>query len=168
MLYLLDANVLIDAGRDYYPLEMVPEFWDWLSHHGSIGSIKVPLEIYEEVCDGHDPLAEWLNLPQIKADIVLAEEVDSAAVARVVSQGYATDLTDDEILKIGRDPFLVAYGLAASADRCIVTTEGSRPTRQRANRHLPDVCAVFSVSVCNTFELTRRLGFSTSWRRPSP
>ncbi|MCY4508918.1 MAG: DUF4411 family protein [Acidobacteria bacterium] len=30
MLYLLDANVLIDAHRDYYPLGRVPEFWDWL------------------------------------------------------------------------------------------------------------------------------------------
>ena len=44
-------------------------------------------------------------------------------------------------------------------DRCIVTTEGSRPTRQRANRHLPDVCTGFAVRVCNTFELTRRLNF---------
>jgi hypothetical protein len=168
MLYLLDANVLIDAGRDYYPLEMVPEFWDWLSYHGSISSIKIPLEIYEEVCEGRDSLAEWLRLPQIKTDIVLAEDVDSDLVARVVSEGYATDLTDDEILKIGRDPFLIAHGLSAPAERCVVTTEGSRPTRQRANRHLPDVCAGFAVSVCNTFELTRRLGFRTSWRRPPP
>ena len=31
LLYLLDANVLIDAHRDYYPLGRVPEFWDGLS-----------------------------------------------------------------------------------------------------------------------------------------
>ena len=30
MLYLLDANVFIDANRDYYPLDRFPEFWDWL------------------------------------------------------------------------------------------------------------------------------------------
>ncbi len=30
MLYLLDANVLIDADRDYYPIDRVPEFWDWI------------------------------------------------------------------------------------------------------------------------------------------
>ncbi|MDB4913553.1 MAG: DNA-binding protein [Gemmatimonadetes bacterium] len=166
MLYLLDANVLIDAGRDYYPLEMVPEFWDWLEYHGTIGAIKLPLEIYEEVCDGNDPLAEWLRRPHVKGAVVLAEEVDAAIVARVVAEGYAPDLTDDEVIKIGRDPFLAAYSLVDPADRCIVTTEGSRPTRQRANRHLPDVCRGFSISVCNTFELTRRLAFKTSWRRP--
>lgn len=35
MLYLLDANVIIDANRDYYPLERVPEFWAWLVDCGN-------------------------------------------------------------------------------------------------------------------------------------
>jgi hypothetical protein len=95
MVFLLDANVLIDAARDYYPLEMVPEFWEWLAHNGSVGHIKMPIEIYEEVC-----------------------------------------------------------------------TAASRPTRQRANRHVPDVCKGLGLSCCNTFEMTRRLGFRTSWRAP--
>ena len=34
VLYLLDANVLIDANRDYYPVARVPEFWDWLLEMG--------------------------------------------------------------------------------------------------------------------------------------
>lgn len=167
MLYLLDANVLIDAGRDYYPLEMVPEFWAWLAHHASDGAIKMPLEIYEEVCEGNDPLAEWLRAPPVKSALVLAEESDPAVVSRVVQEGYAIDLTDDEVLRIGRDPFLVGYSLVAPTERCVVTTETSRPGRRRANRHLPDVCGTFSVSVCNTFELTRRLNFRTAWRGPS-
>ena len=49
VLYLLDANVLIDANRDYYPIARVPEFWDWLLEMGRLGRIKIPLEIYEEV-----------------------------------------------------------------------------------------------------------------------
>lgn len=167
MLFLLDANVLIDAARDYYPLEMVPEFWEWLAHHGSIGNIKMPLEIYEEVCDGNDLLAEWLRDPQIKAAILLAEEVHTDAVSHVVSNGYAPDLNDADIITMGRDPFLIAYGLVDPSARCIVTTEASRPSRKRANRHVPDVCNGFGLSCCNTFEMTRRLGFSTSWRKPS-
>ena len=51
MLFLLDANVLIDAARDYYPFDMVPEFWDWLAHHGANGNIKIAIENYEEVCE---------------------------------------------------------------------------------------------------------------------
>ena len=49
VLYLLDANVLIDANRDYYPIERVPEFWDWLVEMGELGRVKIPLEIYEEI-----------------------------------------------------------------------------------------------------------------------
>ena len=49
MLCLLDANVLIDANRDYYPIERVPEFWDWLVEMGELGRVKIPLEIYEEI-----------------------------------------------------------------------------------------------------------------------
>jgi hypothetical protein len=167
MLYLLDANVLIDAARDYYPLEMVPEFWDWVRYQGSIGVVKIPVEIYEEVRDGRDALAQLLRGEQARAELQFTEQADPSVVSDVVGTGYAPDLMDDEILRIGRDPFLIAYCLSDLGGRCVVTTEVSRPTRQRANRHLPDVCNGFHVNTCNTFELTRRLGFRTSWRRPS-
>ncbi len=94
------------------------------------------------------------------------EDADASIVAHVVSVGYAPDLTDDEVMRIGRDPFIVAYGIVDPSNRCVVTTEGSKPSRIRANRHLPDVCASFSIRCCNTFELTRQLGFSTAWRKP--
>lgn len=164
MLYLLDANVLIDAARDYYPLEMVPEFWDWLVHHGAISNVKMPLEIYEEICDGNDRLADWLSDPAVKDAILLGEDVLPDAVSRVVSQGYAPDLTDADIITMGRDPFLIAHGLVDPGFRCVVTTEASKPKRTRANRHVPDVCNSLGLSCCNTFAMTRRLGFRTSWR----
>lgn len=37
MLYLLDSSVLIDANRDYYPLERVPQFWGWLPEPSNAG-----------------------------------------------------------------------------------------------------------------------------------
>lgn len=163
MLYLLDANVLIDANRDYYPIERVPEFWDWMKHQGTTGRIKVPLEIYEEIRDGDDQLADWIKEGTVKAALVLQEEAQATLVAQVVNEAYAPDLADDEVQRLGRDPFLVAYALVAADARCIVTTEVSKPRRQRANRHLPDVCRTLGIDSCNTFELTRRLNFRTGW-----
>ena len=62
MLYLLDANVLIDANRDYYPLGRVPEFWDWLVDRATKQQVKIPLEMYEEVLAGkEDDLTRWLK-----------------------------------------------------------------------------------------------------------
>lgn len=167
MLYLIDANVLIDAHRDYYPLDRVPEFWDWLLYHAETGAIKLPIEIYEEIVDGEGPLVDWLETIEVRTAIVLQADVDPAIVSAAVATGYAGDLTDDEVLKVGRDPFLVAHAMADVGTRCVVTTEVSKPSKQRANRKLPDVCADNGVDCCNTFELTRRLDFSTRWRRPT-
>ena len=161
MLHLLDANVLIDANRDYYPITRVPEFWRWLCFHAEAGNLSMPLEMYEEVSGSEDELGEWLRQDSVKDVLILREEADPVLVDRVVVQGYAPDLTDDELEKVGRDPFLIAYALAGWPERCVVTTEGSKPSRQRANRHVPDVCRTFQIDVCNTFQLTRRLDFRT-------
>lgn len=168
MLYLLDANVLIDANRDYYPIDRVPEFWDWLLEMGSLGRIKVPQEICEEVIfprpskDNEDPLVEWLK--EKSETLVLGEEAVVELVGRVTEKGYANDLTDVEIEKIGRDPFLVAYALVDRQNRSVVTTEHSSPRKQRANRKLPDVCSDFNVVCINTFALIQQLDFHTDWR----
>lgn len=164
MLYLLDANVLIDAHRDYYPLSRVPEFWEWLAHHGDQSNIKMPREIWEEVTAGTGDLVDWMKRDSIELALRLEVSLDSSGVSRVITEGYAPDLQDHEIEKLGRDPFLIAYAEALDGDCTIVSTEVSRPSRQRANRHIPDVCRDLAVDSCNTFELTRRLDFRTSWR----
>jgi hypothetical protein len=94
----------------------------------------------------------------------LEEAVDAGLVRQVVSIGYAADLTDDEVEKIGRDPFLVAYALSNPHGRCIVTTEVSKPSARRQNRKIPDVCWAVNVQCCGPFTLNRSLGFHTGWR----
>lgn len=165
MLYLLDANVLIDANRDYYPIDRVPEFWEWLVYMGNRGSVKIPLEIYEEIKDGNDLLADWTKQSETEKALLLGEEVDIGLVSLVVNNGYAADLTDDEVETIGRDPFLVAHALRDKNSRCVVTTEVSKPSKQRANRHIPNVCDSFNIQWCNTFQFMRLLNFRTNWSK---
>jgi len=164
MLYLLDANVLIDANRDYYPIERVPEFWDWLEHNGDSDNVKIPLEIYDEIKEGTDSLSEWIKSEEIKNALLLESEPDPILVDRAVKAGYGTNLTDDEILKLGRDPFLLAYALTDSLNHRIVTTEVSKPSRTRANRHLPDSAARLGIQTRTTFQFLRELDFRTNWR----
>jgi hypothetical protein len=168
MLHLLDANVLITAHNLYYPIDAVPEFWAWLVHKGNTGDLKMPLENYEEVKDGStdeekDLLFGWIKEEDVKAAILFDERVDSDLVARVINEGYAPDLTDDEVVQIGRDPFLIAYALVSPADRCVVTTEVSASRKQRQNRRIPDVCTTMGIFCCNTFSMTKALGFKTGW-----
>ena len=101
MLYLLDANVLITANNSYYALDRVPKFWEWLADVGGRGNAKLPVEIYEEIKDGNDALAVWVRDPVNRNALLLDEEADPQIVARVVDQGYAADLSDFEVEKIG-------------------------------------------------------------------
>lgn len=131
MLFLLDANVLIDANRDYYPMDRVPEFWEWLVYMGSQDSVKIPIEVMEELTEGKkDELTKWAKDSHNKSNLLLNEEAEPYLVAKAINDGYANDLTDDEVEKIGRDPFLIAYSLANSNKRCLVTTEISKPKKE--------------------------------------
>lgn len=164
MLYLLDANVLIDANRDYYPLARVPEFWEWLIDLSTSQQVKIPMEMYEEILAGkEDVLTRWLK--DNRNTVLLEEDAEAALVARVTEQGYARDLREEEIERVGRDPFLIAYAFRDPAGRTVVTTEASRPKKQRANRHIPDVCDALGVLHCNTYDLIRALDFTTQGRR---
>ena len=165
MIYLLDANVFIRASRDYYPLERVPEFWEWVIHVGTAGSLKTPIEVYEEVTAGNDALAEWMKADPVAEALVLDEEASPDLVAKVTNEGYAPDLTDIEVIEIGRDPFLISYGAADLGERTVVTTEVSKPRAQRANRRVPDVCIQFGVPCCDTFAMINALNFSTGWKK---
>ena len=168
MLYLADANVLITANNLYYPIDRVPEYWEWLAYMGSQGHVKMPFEIFEEVKDGpedaeKDLLFAWLQEEANKKALLLDEKVDPVLLQKVIAEGYAPDLTDDEVEQIGRDPFLIAYCMV-SKNRCVVTVETSSPRKQRQNRKVPDVCKVMGANYCNPFEFNRALGFRTRWK----
>jgi hypothetical protein len=106
----------------------------------------------------------WICAAEIEAALLLDEAVDVALVQHVVSTGYAPDLRDDEVEKIGRDPFLIAYALADPVGRTVVTTEVSKPSAQRHNRKVPDVCQAVGAVSCGPFALNKALGFRTGWR----
>ena len=123
MLYLLDANTLIDANRDYYPIGRVDEFWAWLLDRAESGHVKLPQEAYEEISAGNDEVAQWVKAR--KETLLLNEAASGQLVEFVVSNGYAPDLTDEEIITVGRDPIL---------DR--LRAGGQRP-RRRDHRAFP-------------------------------
>jgi uncharacterized protein DUF4411 len=158
-LYLLDANVLIQAHEDYYPVDRIPQFWMWLLDMAGKNIIKMPRVIFDEITPPPGHLANWIKQKEVRDLMILAEPIARARVTHVLEHGYAPDLNDVETEKIGNDPFLVAAAMAAP-DRVVVTREVSKPKRQRANRKVPDICDVFSVPVITDFQLYRVLQFA--------
>jgi hypothetical protein len=87
VLYLFDANVLITASNTYYPIDQIPEFWEWLQFQGRGGTIKLPLEIMEEILAGKkedDPLLTWIKDAVNRQALSLDEVIDPDLVSRVV------------------------------------------------------------------------------------
>ena len=156
MLFLLDASVLIEANRDYYPIGRVPQFWEWLLIRAKEGRLKMPIETYEEVAAGNDSLADWVK--EHETELVLDAAASQELVAEVLER-YAPDLTRSELRRIGKDAFLIAHALADRENICVVTTEMSRPSRRRGNRHIPDVCEELGIRCIHTFRLIRLLDF---------
>jgi hypothetical protein len=96
---------------------------------------------------------------------VFDEEVEILLVQKVVDEGYANDLSDVDVEKLGRDPFLIAYALKDINNRAVVTTEVSSPAKKRANRRVPDVCRSFDISCYHVFEFLKMLNFGTDWEK---
>lgn len=58
-MYLVDANVLIEAKNRYYAFDIAPGFWTWLdqAHRQAVAcSIEA---VRDELVVGGDELAEW-------------------------------------------------------------------------------------------------------------
>ena len=121
--------MLIDANRDYYSMSRVPEFWDWLVNSGKKGLVKIPIEVYEEIKDGKkeakeiDLLASWARDEDVCNALLFQEECIVELVSKIINEGYASDLADNEVEQIGQRSFLIAYTLVSPIERCIVTTE---------------------------------------------
>lgn len=159
MFYLLDANTIIDAHRDYYPMDRVPEFWDWLIDRAEAQRLRIPLEIWKEIKPKDATLVKWMRTNE--SVLVLKEQLEAEEVRLVMEKTYVAQPSDAQAKKIGRDPLLVAYALRDASGRCVVTTEVSKKKRTGANRKLPDACKILGVESIHTFKLIQRLNFRT-------
>jgi hypothetical protein len=157
--YLLDANVPIEADETYYPVARIKPFWSWLIDQGEKGIIKIPKLIFNEITSPPGPLADWIGRDDVKKALILDENPNAAIVKRVIDEGYAPDLNDVETPRIGKDPFLIAFAMAKPG-RVVITKEKSKPSTTRANRKVPDVCDQFGVLWMTDFRLYEVLQFT--------
>ncbi len=169
MLYLLDTNVLIDAKNRYYPIERIPQFWNWIVQQSIEGNVKVPRQVIDEILDPEDEeapaedLSAWVSR-HVNA-LVLRESPIPEYLTTTFDTGYGIRAKDIDVintLSLIADPFLIAYALASPCERCVVTLE-KRKTHQTLpqpqNRRIPLVCDLLKIRYINTFDLIRKLDF---------
>jgi len=173
LLYLIDANVLIDANNRYYPLNRIPQFWGWVIQQAQAETIKMPIQAigeiqrYDAIEDSpEDHLLEWieahLDLLEFRQEPIVSTVLKTYEDGYGIRVGDAT-LGDLDLVSQSADPFLVSYALERPEDRCVVTLEkvqtvGSTLPKPE-NRKIPLVCKLLELRCIDTFQLIRELDF---------
>lgn len=155
-MFLIDANVLIEAKNRYYAFDIVPGFWAWLdrAHHQAVAcSIEA---VRDELLDGDDELAEWARnntsffLPIDQGTTKHFPALSAWANSRGFTQSALAEFTGNNA-----DYLLVAH--AREHQHVVVTHEQPRPDA-RKRVLIPDACSAMGVSTVDTFRMLRQTG----------
>ncbi|MBK6946997.1 MAG: DUF4411 family protein [Haliscomenobacter sp.] len=159
--YVLDSNFFIQAHRFHYPIDVAAGFWNKVRQLAEEAELSA-LTRLKRTYDKNDALEEWCrnNLPEAffkDTSVVMTVYAQVTAWAMSRSGHYLPNALN-EFLDAGEaDAFLVAYCLADTANRFVVTQEVSEPNRQNKVK-IPDACIALNVSYVNTIEMFRQLG----------
>ncbi len=165
-LYLLDSSSVISVHDSYYGYDRVPEFWEWLYFQSRKGACKIPLSVYSEIRPENKKFNKWIK--SNRNDLVLRKKERLELVRKVMSEAYGENLTEMDIKKVGADSFLIASALEDRECRIVVTHEISQPSKEGANRKIPDICDQLKVKWMSTIDFIKKLNFKTKWQIETP
>lgn len=158
-IYVVDTNFFIQAHRVFYPLDVVPSFWNKVRDLASSGTIVSIDKVKDEIYQNDDELKDWCinNLPkQFFKDSTHTIHSYSRIVnwAHNRRNHFQQRAIDEFMAADEADAWLIAYCLEHRFP--IVTYEISQPNRRNKIK-IPDVCLDFNITFLNTIDLFRQL-----------
>ena len=152
MVYLLDANIFIQAKNLHYGFDFCPAFWDWIIEQngkGRVGSIE---KIGDELEAGQDELAEWAKARGdgffLKPDEALLESMRVLS-DWVRSQRYQP-VAVNTFFQVA-DYYLIAH---AHAHKCTVVTH-EVASNGIGKVKIPNACIGVKVKFMTPYEMLR-------------
>lgn len=162
--YLIDANTLITPKLTYYPMDLVPSFWDSMAEKIKDGSIVVLDVIRDEIVSPskNDDLSQWLKGQTIN-NVVRHNEPEIVAKYQEIIKTLETDSRYDNIKAVKRwsavaDPWLVAA--AAVYGYTIVTFEkyvSLTPPNPCSKPKIPNFANEYNIRVIDLYRMIREL-----------
>ncbi|WP_300340251.1 DUF4411 family protein [Accumulibacter sp.] len=146
MSYCIDTNVFIDAGERYYPIDIVPGFWENFDGLIAAGQMKAPEMLIEELEHKDDAWRQWVY--ERRETLIVPMDLPQIEAVKEVMAAYATQGTDAN--RITGDPFFIALALANGLT--MVTNEKPR----RGGAKIPKICAALGVPSIGLLDLMRR------------
>jgi hypothetical protein len=161
-LFVVDSNFFIEADRTTYPLDVAQSFWNKVRQMANDKKIISIDKVKKEIYDHEDALKQWCidNLPDDffkDTTTVLREYGQVAAWANSRRGHYLQNALAEFLHADEADAHIIAYALADSQNRVIVTQETSEPNRRNKIK-IPEPSDSLGVLYCNTIEMFRRLG----------
>lgn len=155
-LYVLDANVFIEAAVRYYAFDLAPSFWNSLVEHGNAGRLCTIDRIADEVKNDAQ-LKQWMDVPF--AGCVRASDTAEtlALYAELMQWAQAQPFTDaakTEFASVA-DAWLVAYAKSAGG---IVVTHETYDANCKRRVKVPNACRHCDIPCVDTFAMLRSLG----------
>jgi hypothetical protein len=157
-IYVLDANVFVQAHRRHYAFEICPGFWDCLIHHHAEGRVISIDRVRDEIIAG-DALEAWAknSAPQS----LFASTADAAIIANfgamvqwVQAHAHFKPEAKVEFAQVA-DGWLVAY--AKTHPHHIVVTHEELSPDSKKRVPLPNVCKQFGVEFLDPFAMLKQL-----------
>ena len=163
LIYVLDADVFIDAKNRYYAFNLAPRFWKDLILFSSKGSIQSIDKIKKQLEDGKDDLAKWIKAGNMTEAFVTTEQDDVIAAYKETITWVQTNAQYNDAARetFAGDPdgWLIAYVYAkskAGGNHVLVTLE--QPKNSKSTVKIPNVCNGLGIVWRNTFEMLLDLG----------
>jgi predicted nucleic acid-binding protein len=158
MMYILDANVFIEAHRRYYAFDIAPPFWASLVDAASAGRVGSIDWVKKELDRGNDELTKWADnkfaqaFARTDGDDVIQSYGE--IMEWVQAQGQFSDGAKDEFAD-GADGWLIAY---ARVNGYVIVTHEEYAPEARRKIPIPNVCREFGVQYLDTFKMLRNMG----------
>lgn len=160
--YIIDANILIQAYRKYYTLDVFVSFWEKIKHLADTEVICSIDKVKNEIIPNGDDLSLWC-IKQLPSSFFINSSsfiVEYSTVIRSVSnlnkytKSAISEFSDSNIA----DAFLVASAMSLSVvDKYVLVTEEVSDPRRIKRVKIPDVCSMFNVRWINTIEMFKEL-----------
>ena len=151
-MYLLDANVFIQAKNLHYGLDFCPGFWDWIDRANRVGRVHSITKVLNELRAGDDELRAWAE--QRREQLFVAPDdavLDSLRLLSRWASGGRYDQTGVATFLQAADYSLVAH--AHAHERVVVTHEV--PSDSTRKIKIPDACLGIGVDFIATSTMLR-------------
>lgn len=163
--FLIDANTLMTASRQYYAYDILPSFWKDFGEEIKKGNIVLLDMVKSEIDKGQDKLKEWVS--ERIDDFEICNHIDPEIISKyaqimqyIQESGFYNEKALNEWARNEvADPWLIAA--ASVKGYKLITFEQSAGPLNSKNKSgrvkIPDIAKQFDVDVHNLYYMMRQL-----------